>query len=180
MQIQCLCREPGTKFASRFRCTVDCWKSATILNQIIILKMKNTALLVLCLICSGVARAQLNWYAVDQIGMGNQDINGKATVNKWAASHATISIDLQNSNIYIYDAGKSEHYNVVSRTDKVKSLKGNTKTYNATNENGTGCKICLWSDKFNKKKAELSVYLPDKIVYVYKITKRAENQPLRK
>ncbi len=142
--------------------------------------MKNAALLVLCLIFFEIAHAQLNWYAVDQKGTGNQDINGKASINKWTESHATISIDLQNSNIYIYDAGKSEHYNVVSRSDKAKSLKGNTKTYNATNENGTGCKICLRSDKLNKKKAELSVYMPDNIVYIYKITKREETQPLRK
>ena len=139
--------------------------------------MKNTCLLLVCMIFFEIARAQLSWYVVEQKGVGNLDINGKASVNKWTESHATISIDMQNSNIYIYDSGKSEHFNVTGRINKVKSAQSYTKVYAAKNENGIACKIGLCDNKENKKKAELSVYLPDNSVFIYRITKRILNQP---
>ena len=137
---------------------------------------KVTAIFLSCMISFGIAHAQLNWYRVNQKGKGKVGMNGKIAVDVWAVSNATVTIDLQNSNIYIYDNGKTRHFNITERLTQAKSDKENTKVFEATNEEGINCKIGLCEYNQNKQNMQLSVYLPDGVAYVYKIRNQNINK----
>jgi hypothetical protein len=120
--------------------------------------------------------AQLKWYAVNQKGIGITDLIGNTSVNKWTKSSATISIDENNSNIYIYDGGKSKHFEIIALLKKEESAKADTKIFEAANEEGIKYKIGLTKYKGIMIGAKLSVYMPDRTVIIYKITANSITQ----
>ncbi|MDP4132213.1 MAG: hypothetical protein Q8939_18805 [Bacteroidota bacterium] len=131
--------------------------------------MKIPGLIWILILSVSVADAQLNLYAVNQIGTGRKAANGRTSKMVWSRSDAILSIDLENRSIYIYTKGISQHIDIIQTINRSQTGKTSSASYSALDEKKTPMTITL-SGYANQ--AKLSFFYPTGRVVVYKITKQ--------
>ena len=131
--------------------------------------MKIAGLIWILILSVSMADAQLNFYAVNQIGTGRRTANGKTSKMVWARSDATLAIDLENRSIYIYTKGISQHIDIIQTINKSQPSKTSSASYSAMDEKKAPMTIRLsgYGDQ-----AKLYFFYPTDRVVVYKITKQ--------
>ena len=122
--------------------------------------MKIALQLLLPLISLSFCYSQKMFYTANQVGFGIQNEHGDISIKKWSESILPISWDQHKGQFNI----GSSLYTITQFVEK----KTNMDIFEAYNDNGLRCKIVLIHFKDDMNKNQLSVYLPNHVVFLYR------------